>query len=349
MGCCTDTKLDTIWPPKGDSVNRRSLLKGAGTLAGAAMLARPHVAKAQTPVTLAFCSQLLCVTPYEVTRAQGFFEEQGLAVELVYTRGGNAAMQALIGGAVDYAATSFDVAVQAFAKGAPIRRFATTGRLPLFALAVGPGNAGEITSLPDLAGQTVGVSALGNADHTMLLFLFAQAGVDAGSVDFAVLGPNLYEGLRRGQVVAGMVQEPALTLLVEEGGKVLFNAMDIDDAEEHLGGAYEFMGVAYRGDERDDRLEEMRAVAAALEAGLNYQREAPIERLRQSLPSELLVGGDGERFDEIIARYRDSLYPEKVAIDRSACERVVNALRTGGVLTDEVDLDTLLDQEVVPA
>jgi NitT/TauT family transport system substrate-binding protein len=41
-------------------------------------------------------------------------------------------MQALIGGAVDYAATAFDVASRLCRKGGNIRRFATTGGLPLF-------------------------------------------------------------------------------------------------------------------------------------------------------------------------------------------------------------------------
>jgi NitT/TauT family transport system substrate-binding protein len=350
MGCC-DEKLDVIWERKADSrLDRRGVLKASAGFAGFAMAAGMSRASAQDleAVKLAFCSQLLCVVPYEFTRAQGFFEEEGLAVELVYTRGGNAAMQALVGGAVDYAATSFDVALQAFANDAPIRRFATTGRLPLFALAVAPAEAGAIADLKALEGRTVGVSALGNADHTMLLYLLAEAGADAGTIDFAVLGPNLFEALRRGQVAAGMVQEPALTLIVEDGGKVLFNAMDIDDSTRLLGGAYEFMGVAYRGEEREARLEQMQALARALERGLQAQRTAEIAAIRAALPAELLVGGDGERFDEIIERYRDSLYPETVAIDVEACERVVNALEVGGVLETGTDLGVLLDTEVVP-
>ena len=59
--------------------------------------------------------------PYEVARSGGHFKKHGLDVELVYTRGGSAAMQALVGNAVDYAATSLDVAITAFAKGADIR------------------------------------------------------------------------------------------------------------------------------------------------------------------------------------------------------------------------------------
>ena len=349
MSCCND-KLDLYIDKSGAPLSRRSLMKGAGSIAGVAgvaTLSGGTAARAQTPIKLAFCSQLLCVVPYEVTRAQNLFAEQGLDVELVYTRGGNAAMQALIGGAVDYAATSFDVAVQAFAKGGEIRRFATTGRLPLFALAVGPDNVEKIADIRSLENNVVGVSALGNADHTLLLYLLKQAGADASTVEFAVLGPNLFEALRRNQVAAGMVQEPALTLIVNEGGKVLFNAMKIEDAQKYLGGPYEFMGVAVRADERDERLEQMRALARALEAGLKLQRTAEIELIRKSLPPELLVGGEGDQFDTIISEYRGSLYPESVAIDVAACERVVNALRMSGSLTQDVDLGVLLDTSVV--
>lgn len=347
MSCCNE-KLDLYWERKANSgVDRRGILKGSAGLAGLALAAGTVGARAQEQVRLAFCSQLLCVVPYEFTRARGFFEEEGLSVELVYTRGGNAAMQALVGGAVDYAATSFDVALQAFANGADIRRFATTGRLPLFALAAAPDRAGDIRSLADLEGETVGVSALGNADHTILLYLLAEAGVEPGMVNFAVLGPNLFEALRRGQIAAGMVQEPALTLIVEEGGEVLFNAMDIADTTELLGGAYEFMGVAYRAEEREERLDQMQRLARALARGLEAQRTAPIAEIRDALPDELLVGGDGERFDEIIERYRGSLYPESVAIDVEAAARVVEALQTAQVLEPGLDLETLLDTEVV--
>src|SRR5260370_34193381 len=113
MSCCDET---TARVP-GTDFSRRSLLKGATIAASAIPAAQPGVAVAQggqgRQIKLAYCSQLLCGVPYEVARADGYFKNHGLDVQLVYTRGGNAAMQALIGGAVDYAATALDVAIQA--------------------------------------------------------------------------------------------------------------------------------------------------------------------------------------------------------------------------------------------
>jgi NitT/TauT family transport system substrate-binding protein len=300
-------------------------------------------------IRLAFCSQLLCVVPYEFTRARGLFAAEGLDVELVYTRGGSAAMQALVGGAVDYAATSFDVALLAFSNGAPIRRFATTGRLPLFALASAPGRSADLTSVTDLAGTTLGVSALGNADHVLALYLLEASGVDASGVSFATLGVNLFEALRRGQVDAGMVQEPALSLLLEEGGSVLFNAMDLDDAVRVLGGPYEFMGVAVRADELAVRHDEMRAVARALQAGLIALQTAPVEELVAALPSELIAGDDVERLHAILERTRRSLYPDTVVIDVDSSRRVEESQRIARIREEPVDLSILLATDVLGA
>src|SRR5436305_457831 len=270
MSCCDET---TARVP-GLEVSRRSMFKSAALIASVIPAARPgHAGAQQKQIKLAYCSQLLCGVPYEVARAGGHFKKHGLDVELVYTRGGNAAVQALVGGAVDYAATSLDVAIQAYANvRADIRRFAVTGRLPLFALVTAPKTATQIRAIKDLEGKTVAVSALGNADHALALFLLKQANADPHKVKFATLGVNLLEALRQGQIDAGLVQEPALTLLQKSGARVLVNAMDLADAGRYLGGAYEFMGVAVRGKEFEQRRAEMTTLAQALGDALKALR-----------------------------------------------------------------------------
>ena len=367
MGCCEATNpnlLGVVSGPTADSDrvggerpdpgadwDRRTALKtllGAGVVIAVSSGCGPRPRDGLTRLSLAFCGQLLCVVPYEVTRVRGHFADQGFDVELIYTRGGNAAVQALVGGAVDYAGSSFDVALQAAANGAAIRRVASTGRLPLFALAVAPERSAEIDAVADLEGRTVGVSALGNADHALLLFLLDQAGADAASVQFATVGTNLFDALRIGQVDAAMVQEPALSLITEAGGRELVNFMELDEARRHVGGAYEFMGVAVRAAERDERLDEIRGLATALERGLADTRTLPPADVVAALPAALVAGGDLAQLEAIVERYRLSLYPERVTVDLDAAGRVARAQEIAGLLEPgQVDLDTLVDTDAL--
>jgi NitT/TauT family transport system substrate-binding protein len=359
MGCCEATNPNLIGlvsrgtgqdreaPGLEDPPDRRTILKGILAAAGGLALGACRTTQSAAGVTkvrLAFCGQLLCVVPYEVARARGHFRSHDLDVELIYTRGGNAAMQALVGGAVEYAGTSFDVALQAVANGAAVRRFASTGRLPLFALAVAPSRREKITTVKDLSGVTVGVSGLGNADHALLLYLLDQAGVDPGRVRFATIGTNVFDALRLGQVDAAMVQEPALSLIIDAGGRSLVNLMDLDEARRSLGGAYEFMGVAVRAAERDQRLPEMRRLAGALAEGLADTRRLPPADIVACLPKELIAGSEWAELEGIIDRHRLSLYPESVAIEREAAERVARAQEIAGLLKPGASpLNALLD------
>jgi sulfonate transport system substrate-binding protein len=344
MSCCDET---TARVPSTD-VSRRSVFKGAALIASVIPAVRPGDAAAQGKrVKLAYCSQLLCGVPYEVARSGGLFKNHGLDVELVYTRGGSAAMQALIGGAVDYAATSLDVALTAYANvGADIRRFAVTGRLPLFALVTAPKTAGQIQSVKALEGKTVAVSGLGNADHALTLFLLKQAGADAGKVQFATLGVNLLEALRLGQVDAGLVQEPALTLLERAGSRVLVNAMDSADANKFLGGAYEFMGVSVRTKEMDSRRAEMLAIARGLDAALKAIPQMPAEQMIKAFPKELFAGADIKQYEDVLTRYKASLYPTSAKIDLPAVHRVADTLKSTGLVPAGADISRLHDTSI---
>src|SRR6266850_3781690 len=344
MSCCDET---TARVPDTD-LSRRALFKGTAVIASVIPAARPTPSEAQgKEIKLAYCSQLLCGIPYEVARSAGYFKNHGLDVELVYTRGGNAAMQALVGGAVDYAATALDVALQAYANaGADIRRFAVTGRLPLFALVTAPKTANQIRTLKDLEGKTVAVSGLGNADHALTLFLLKQANADASKVKFATMGVNLLEALRQGQIDAGLVQEPALTLLQKSGARVLVNAMDLADARRYLGGAYEFMGVAVRGKEFEQRRPEMVELTRALTDSLKAMRTMNGDQLVAALPREMTTGLDLKQFGEIIARHRDSLYPESATIDLAAAKRVAQSLIVGGLIKPDANISGLHDTSI---
>src|SRR5439155_23867242 len=227
------------------------------------------------------------------------------------------------------------------------RLFAVTWRLPLFAVITAPRTAGAITGIKALEGKTVGISALGNADHALTLYLLKEAGADAAKVRFATLGVNLLEALRQGQVDAGLVQEPALTLIQRAGGRVLMNGMDLEDATKYLGGAFEFMGVAVRTKEIEQRRLEMIALTKALTDALKALHAMSGEAIVTAFPKEMTTGLNLKEFADIIARYRDSLYPDAVTIDLEAAKRVERSLITGGVLKPGASMVGLHDTSIV--
>jgi NitT/TauT family transport system substrate-binding protein len=114
----------------------------------------------------------------EFGRQQGFFREQGLDVEISYVADEASLEKAVISGDADIAIAAFfpDI-LSAWAGKAPIRIISPeqTGAPDIFWVAK-VGSA--ITSIQDLHGQAVGVSAFGSPDYFVLSALLREAGVE---------------------------------------------------------------------------------------------------------------------------------------------------------------------------
>jgi NitT/TauT family transport system substrate-binding protein len=349
MSCCgesfADTKVVVVEPR---AVGRRGMLRAA-----APALAAPFIASGSSAATktlqLGFCSQLLCAPPYVVAEAGGCFKAEGLKVEIVNLRGSPAVMGALVGGALDYGASTFDDVLVAANRGLAVTRFLSTAKLPLFALAVAPARVKEIKTVTELEGHTVGVVAPGSSAEGWLRTIMKKAGADSSKVRFASLGPNILEPLLQNQVDAAWISEPALSLIVRAGGKALVNFMETDDADRLLGGRYEFMGVSVRKAEALDRHDEMVALGRALTKGLALlQRLSPADVVR-ALPGAMRAGLDVPLTEEVIGRTRAALYPVNTVIDVPACERVADTLKYIGLIKPEIVASEVLDLTIATA
>ncbi len=304
---------------------------GAGRPASAPAPSDRAPGSALEHVELAFCSQVLCILPFEVARQQGFFAAEGLDVNLVYMRGGTQAINALLAGSVDWAGTPVDLVIQTVAKGKEAVMIASTSRLPFFALVASP-RAPEVQAIRDLAGHRIGVGNLGTTDHLMAQYLLKREGVDPASVEFVALGPNLYEQLARGQVEAGMVQEPSLTLLERAGGRVLVNFMRLEDTQRFLGGAYQFMGLNTRPDVLATKAETGRKLVRALIRANRWILEQPGAAIVQAAPEDLVAGGDLEVFAAALDRYKQDLYPRDGRLVLDSVQRVIEVQQQSGAI-----------------
>ncbi len=308
MSCCDET---TARVPSTD-VSRRSVFKGAALIASVIPAVRPGDAAAQGKrIKLAYCSQLLCGVPYEVARSGGLFKKHGLDVELVYTRGGSAAMQALVGGAVDYAATSLDVAHhrlrQCRRRHPPLRRHRP-------AAAVRARHRAE-DRRPDpaikaLEGKTVAVSGARQC-RSRADALSAQAGRrrrrqgpvrDPGrqSPRGAAAGPDR----RRPGAGAG------LTLLHQLGRARAGERAWTSPTRRNISAAPTSSWASRCAPRRSSSASPRCCCSTkALADALKALHTMSGDQLVAALPKEMTTGLDLKQFGDILARYRDSLYP----------------------------------------
>jgi len=300
-------------------------------------------------VELAFCSQVLCVLPYEVARQRGYWAAEGLDVNLVYMRGGTQAINALLANSVDWVGTPIDLVVQTVAKGKQAVMIASTSRLPFFALVVGP-RAGDVRAVKDLAGKKIGVGNLGTTDHLMAQYLLAKEGVSPDAVEFVSLGPNLYDQVVRGQVEAGMVQEPSLTLVERAGGRVLVNFMKLDDTQRFLGGPYQFMGLNTRPDVLASKAETGRKLIRGLIRANQWILENPGAAIVQAAPADIVVGGDVDVFAAALDRYKQDLYPADARLVLDSVQRVIDVQQQSGAIEpgQSVRADQVFTNQYLP-
>jgi NitT/TauT family transport system substrate-binding protein len=107
------------------------------------------------------------------------------------------------------------------------------------------------------------------------------------------------------------------------------------------------MGVAVRAREIEQRRPEMVALTKALTDALKALRKMTGDALSAAFPKEMTTGLDLKEFGEIIARHRDSLYPETVTIDLDAANRVEQSLIAGGLLKPGASMSGLHDTTIV--
>jgi NitT/TauT family transport system substrate-binding protein len=283
-------------------------------------------------VQLAFCSQVLCILPYEVARRRGLWEAEGLDLELIYMRGGAQAMNALLAESIEWAGTPMDLVVQAWRQGKKPLMLMSTANLPFFALVAGP--KASVSDLKGLDGKKIGITNLGTTDHLLAQFLLKKAGVDPVKVEFVALGPNLYDLLLRGEVDAGMVQDPALTLLQQSGGKLLVNLMSRAESMQHLGGAYQFMGLNTRPEVLEKKPETARKLVRGLLKAQQWIAQNPGAEIVKAAPSELVAGGDLNIFAGSLDKFKADLYPTDGVLEERSVNQVIEVQRESGALKD---------------
>jgi NitT/TauT family transport system substrate-binding protein len=252
--------------------------------------------------------------PLRVAEAEGYFAREGLAVTLKTTRAEVGAAEALAQNQVDLAATSLEAILRFGTRAvtqAPRLVFGLTAAPPVALLLSAPLD-GTVRSIAQLAGLRVGVAAPGDPAHTWLTALLTRARVNISQVEMVSLGDRgLVSALEKGDVQAGIVEEPAASRLVTENHAVVLGDLRTPAAVERaLGVPTLNAGVFMRAD-RKVADGDLAALARALIDAERLIAVGGTEALAARLPRASV--GIPEEFERRIEATRHLYLPEGTA------------------------------------
>ena len=152
--------------------------------------------------------------PTTLAQELGFYKEEGLDVELQDHAGGSKALQALIGGSADVVSGFYDHTIQMAAEGRSLVAFVNMIRFPGLVLVTAPQS--QVTRIEDLKGRVAGVTAAGSSSQMLLTYLLQRHSVPPDAVSITAIGSaaTAIAAVEHGRVDAGMLADPALTILV---------------------------------------------------------------------------------------------------------------------------------------
>ncbi|MGE5820587.1 MAG: ABC transporter substrate-binding protein [Deltaproteobacteria bacterium] len=155
--------------------------------------------------------------PLAVAKQQGFFQKEGLNVDIIMMPA-SLNIKVLLSGEIQYA-TTVGSAVVAAVRGIGTRVVMCFVDRPLLDLVGTP----DIRSLSDLRGKLLGISSRGGLHDVSLRAILTQSGIDPAQTTLLVVGTqgSMLAALKAGRISAGMLNPPQNFIAYREGLKHL--------------------------------------------------------------------------------------------------------------------------------
>jgi NitT/TauT family transport system substrate-binding protein len=275
------------------------------------------------------------VAPIYLGIEQGFFEDEGLELELTPAQGGAAIVPGVVSGDLDFGFSNVTSMLIARSQGLPIQIVAngnsSTGDREEDFAAVMVGKDSNVQEITDLEGARIAVNTLNNISDNTISAAVAEAGGDPATIDYVEMPfPDMGAALEKGNVDGIAAVEPFMTLAEQNGARpVLSNyAYPVDDLT---------VAVWFTTEQTVQQdPETVDAFSAAMQRSLKYADSNPDE-VRKILPEYTELAPD------LIEQLTLPRYPAEV--NRNSVEELAELAVTNGMIEEVPDLEALIPRE----
>ncbi|RQR31430.1 ABC transporter substrate-binding protein [Burkholderia sp. Bp9143] len=235
----------------------------------------------------------LIYLPPKLAENLGYFKDEGLDVELQSQQAGVDAENELLAGAAQAVVGFYDHAIDLQAKGKEIETIVVFGLVPGSMEMVRSDVAGQIRSMGDIKGKTLGVTGLGSSSTFLGQYLAARHGLN--TTDYSMLpvgaGNSLIASLKQKRVDVAWTTEPTTSLLRAGGdAKVLVDLSSIDGTKAALGGLYPASSLYVQRTWADAHKPETAKLARAFVRTLQFIHTHSADEIAAKMPADYYGG-----------------------------------------------------------
>jgi NitT/TauT family transport system substrate-binding protein len=176
-----------------------------------------------------------------LTKQLGYFDEQGLDMQILDEPAGVDAEDAMLSGQVNGTVGFYDHNIDLQGKGKSTEAVVIFDWVPGEAEMVSSKLADQIKSPADFKGRNLGVTSIGSSTYFLSLYFSVSNGLKVEDVHPIAVGAGntFIAAMQKGQIDAGMTTEPTISRLLKSGdGKVLIDMRTAAGTKAALGGTY---------------------------------------------------------------------------------------------------------------
>ena len=255
-----------------------------------------------------------CYLPLTIAERLGYFQAEGLHLQLREFASPTLAAQALVGGAVQVISGTYSTNIVLDRLGHSLQSLVLQGRAPQIVMGMARTPGSHFRHLRDLRGQRIGVAQLGSATHRIARLALDKGRLGDGDVTFRELPApaDALAAFRSGEVSVLCYSDPVITQL-EQGGemKVLVDTRTLRGSAELFGGIMPAGCLSARRDWVDSHSEEAQALANAMVKALKWLQTAGPSDLIKVVP-EAYFNGDRALYLAAFSRSREAWSPDGV-------------------------------------
>ncbi len=176
---------------------------------------QPSLAADLKPFRIGISAPVVTIFPVWMGEIGGFYEKEGLKVEVITMEGGSRGVQVLLSGEIQAMHVGLAPVVQANKQGADLRLVTSTGNtIPITIF-----GAAAIKSTAELKGKTIGISTFGSETDIAISIALKQIGLSRQDVTISQIGGSSqrFGALSAGRIDAAPLLEPGITMAKEKG------------------------------------------------------------------------------------------------------------------------------------